>query len=377
MTVSIELPPRTRIPPGMLSSLVYLWLVFITLYLIGLNRFHLMSIIGVIPPILFLVIPIAVSALLILTRASLRLLLLSVVGVALGATQVDIVMKKLDFDHYDPLGDVPVKIVNWNTAMWDDYKDPDAFFEYLISLDADVYVLQERLYDASTEKHLLAPDKYSAPHPITGVVTGFPDLYISIEDNSDLKRLFPAHHFAAHQQFLVLSKYPIEQANLDPSDQFQVVDIRVGERVLRLFNVHIVMQFENFNPFSGSFYTGAKIKNSAREIGFANLNEWIANTETFYLVAGDFNTASNMGLMNRLRESHVDLFRYGVERIPKTFRILGLRLWRIDWLFIKKGSGLKILNFANEERGALSDHSAQTTLLGVPQGTRNDLMRVE
>lgn len=342
-----------------IRSINVTWIVFIIGYLILKGQFALITIFGSAPVLLFIIIPLALVFFHLIIDRKTRYIFFSIVGLLLGSSQLYPNINKLDAMQPSDDNHVSVKIMNWNTEMWDMGKDSSEFFNFLVEQNSDIYILQERIYNANYDIGVRDSSHFSIPHPITTVVPGFADSYMSVEDTSELEERFPNYYFVANHQFLVISKYPIVESWLDRSEQYQVVDIDIDGLPFRIFNVHMLLHVELENPLKRKFYEGLSNRFDARVVGFNNLESDIMKTDIEYVVAGDFNSTPNMGTMDELFSSHKNIFRYTDEYFPSTIKFLGASFWQIDYVFLKKNSYFNIKSFTNESAEHLSDHKMQ------------------
>lgn len=342
------------------------WLGFLCLPSLFGGQHPLMSLVGSVPGIAFACASLVLSALLVIARLNWINSALAILILLMGIGQLDWNWPRSERDTVKPTQGNSINVINWNTLMWDENKDTEAFYSFLQNANADVFILQEALYSAANHPSHTQDPRLSQPVPITHAVTGLEKDYLLFNKASELAKRFPGYFWVHHQQFLVLSRFPIVGADLDPSEQFQIVDIQVGESQLRLFNVHMILHLEFHSPFSARFYSALERRLRARQIGFRNLQTAIENTETDYLVAGDFNSPKAMGTMGWLNKNHDDAYRYGDQWLNHTFEYNGWRLWRFDYLFANKDRQFALSQFKNTPIPALSDHNVQRFTLHFP-----------
>ena len=364
MTLAIDSKKSQGAAQWLFVGLTISWLGFITLFVFKTGKWAILNVPASAPTFLFVVAPLLLIVGSALSRVNLSLQSLGLFGLVLGASQLQVNTAALTGSHaLAPATESQLKVFNWNPLMWDENKDQNDFYDFLVEQDADVYVFQERLHNVAGGQHLVTPDRYFAPQPITRAVPGFLAEYLVLKTNDDFKNHFRDYYFAADQQFLVLSRYPILGHSLDSSDQFQRVDLDLGERTLRIFNVHMLLHLEFKNPLSQEFYEVLSRRHQARVLGFDNLKKDLNQTQTDYLILGDFNSTSAMGNMKELLNTHHNLFNYSGEILPVTFEFFGLGLWQIDYALLNLSSHFQVADFKNLNLNQFSDHYAQALTL--------------
>ncbi len=353
---------RVRWLDFLVVSLAGLWVLFMIFFLVAAGSFSLMSLPGSTPPFVFLLVPVVLGLLTAVGSRKRWAMALPLVGFLLGTTQLDVNWKPLPVSVADADAK-ELAVFNWNSLMWDEKKDKAAFYQFLQKQNADIYLLQEVLYSAS-EHDVESDARLNRPAiPISTVIPGLDADYLTFDKTPEILSYFPGYHLVHQQQFLILSRYPIHNAYLDPSDQFQVADVQIGEHALRLFNVHIALHIEFKDPLTRDFYEALDRRFRVRDIAFDRLHTAIKKTQQDYIIAGDFNSPKPMGTMRTLTKQQVDLFRYGQERLPVTFEFNGLRWWRFDYVFANPDHRFQVLGFENIPIEALSDHNAQKITL--------------
>ena len=343
------------------------------LLFIGLTgKLPIMSVFGSAPTFIFVLVPLLLLALTLVVQRRLIFVIMSCIGSVLGATQFEffvLPLKTLGLTDTQQ----SITVLNWNTLMWDEKKDKDAFYHFLTSQQADIYILQEVLYNASEHDATVDKSLHKTAIPISTAVDGLDYDYLAFDKSDEILGYFPDYYLSHQQQFLVISKFPIVQSYLDSSDQFQVVDIAIQNYSLRLFNVHVALHLEFKSPATSAFYQALERRYDTRSIAFEQLELAINSTNSDYLVAGDFNSPKTMGTMTKLKQTHVDLFRYAPERIPLTFEFNGLRLWRFDYFFANNDHRFDVINFRNFPIPALSDHNAQRLVIAIEEKHLGDM----
>lgn len=348
-----------------------LWLVFIVLHLIFTGRVAVWNLPGSLPTFMFVLIPLLFLSFEILQRKrNLAGILAAVFSLILGATQLDINLFRMKeengSDQYRE-----IKVFNWNTCYWDQFKDRDRYYEFLKKQQADIYILQEYLHDSEDWRYPGSGKRVenmdsAKLFSICSAVPGFTPHYLAIDDTSRLAKEFPGYHIRTHLQFVLISRFPIKQSHPDYSEQYAVADVDIDGRLIRIFNIHMLLHVKPGNPFVPSFYRELRQRHEARCLAFNNLYEDIKETKIDYFIAGDFNSTTAMGVMNGLLKDHVDAMNYSNKLLPLSFEYKGLKFWRFDYVLTpKKSKTLWIKSFENIDPEGLSDHDPQRFVLNV------------
>ncbi|CAM5729853.1 hypothetical protein SBADM41S_02924 [Streptomyces badius] len=132
-----------RWPGRLLLAVAVLWALFVAARALLSGRWWAWNGLGLAPPVLHLLLPLV----LLIPAALIRHRRRAAVGVVLvllllGSWQTGLHPGAL---LRGTAGRAPgaLKVVNWNTFFWDQDSDTDAFYGYLKSHSADVYLLQE------------------------------------------------------------------------------------------------------------------------------------------------------------------------------------------------------------------------------------------
>jgi hypothetical protein len=355
-----------------MTTLSGIWLVFMAFHCILTGKISFWNFFGSLPTFIFIIIPLVFLVYEVWQRnRKFTGIVIAVFSLILGATQLDInifrlknrVMKSGEFRQ--------AKVINWNTCYWDQYKDRDRFFAFLKKQKADIYILQEYLHDSIDWRNPAGGQAaknldHSKLFSICSVVPGFPPHYLAIDDRNRLAKEFPGYYIRTHLQFVLVSRFPIINDHVDDSEQYAVYDVNISGRLVRFFNVHMLLHIEPGNPLAANFYQGVRQRHCARQLGFTNLKKDIQNTRMDYFIAGDFNSTTAMGMMNDLLKGHVDGIQYSNELIPLSFEFHGLRLWRFDYgLVSKSNDNITIKSYQNIDQEGLSDHNPQSMVLNI------------
>ncbi|MFC4586672.1 endonuclease/exonuclease/phosphatase family protein [Sphaerisporangium corydalis] len=254
-------------------------------------------------------------------------------------------------------GPVPpgaLRVVSWNTEYWTQGEQPERFYAYLRSLRADVYVLQEYIHWED----------------------GGPR---SIDELFSMRREFPGFHIAVQGELVTLSRFPIvaapkvgPAATLRPASPWRSVydlakvlrtDLRVGASVLSVYNVHIPAQYKvGDNPFTSRFYADLRGRDALRRAQYRGLGADVGANGNPLLVAGDFNTTAAMGDLRGLPSRLTDAGRAAASLYPASWPAGGPALWRLDWAFT---AGPNVHGYAFLDPQGMSDHRVQELLMSI------------
>jgi len=238
---------------------------------------------------------------------------------------------------------------------WDQTDDPARFYDYLTSLHADVYLLQEYLYWV---------DDQPAP----------------IDDLASLRRAFPGYSIVASGELVTLSRFRVlatpavgPARALRPGAAFGDIyqsskvlrtDLSVDGQVLSVYNVHIPIQLDLRNPFARTFYEIMHQRSEARQRQSRGLMADLDGHPNQVLVAGDFNTSPAMGDIGSVRARLSDAIRASTSVYPASWLDRGaFRLWRLDWAFTS--GRIKVFRYGFVASRGLSDHRAQLLVMSL------------
>ncbi|MBW3704761.1 endonuclease, partial [Streptomyces griseus] len=316
-------PPR-RWPGRLLLAVAVLWALFVAARALLSGRWWAWNGLGLAPPVLHLVFPLVllIPAALIRhgRRAAVGVVLLSLL---LGSWQTGLHPGALlRGQPAVPAG--ALKVVSWNTFFWDQDSDTDAFYAYLRSRSADVYLLQEYQNARGDE-----------PAPI--------------DDLARIRKEFPGFHIATEGEFLTLSRFPITSARalrpdgLAPpdtswADYWNVrvlrTDIDVVGRTLSLYNTHLpdLLNVDR-NPLTPAYHRSVRQLSERRDRHFEALREDLDGNGHPVVLAGDLNVLPGTGDL-RWFDGLRDAADAGDSVYPATFPVSGPALWRLDWAFV-------------------------------------------
>jgi endonuclease/exonuclease/phosphatase (EEP) superfamily protein YafD len=338
------------------------WLAFCVLHLVLSGRWWMWLLPDIVPPPLFVAVPLLLMALAPLARPARRLIaLLCTASVVVGLGFVGVNLAGLGGGGTP--GPRSVHVVAWNTEYWHQDDNPDGFFGYLKAQQADVYLLQEYInFDQRTN-----------------TVT-------RIDDLDRIRREFPGYHVVARGELITLSRYPIvaqplvwpdrdtPDENTDAGwqpyfERAKVLrtDLIIDTQVVSFYNVHIPVQFDvSLKPWSGAFYTAMHAKAGNRRQQFAGLAGALSANHAPWLVAGDFNTSQAMDDIDAVAAEGTDVAQAGGPLYPASWPAGGLTMWRVDWAFTH--GPMHALRYALRDPDGTSDHRAQDMWLDLGGG---------
>jgi len=352
-----------------LRIICLLWLLLVVFHVSLVGQIALCNFTGSIPTFIFLVLPsLWLSFEFFQKECKIWWISGAVIALLLGTTQVDLNLLSQKNPILPTSTSRELKIFNWNTNCWDQHKNKDQFYQFLKKQQADIYILQEYLYgslDWSDPRNQIsaAEIKRRKLFRICSVVPGFPVHYQWIDDTKRLRAEFPGYYLATNQQFVMISRFPIVAAHADYSEQYAVTDLKIDGRIVRFFNVHLLLHIEPENPLQSYFYEALQRRFVARKLALNNLKADLKKTEYGYLIAGDFNSTKAMGLMSELLHEHQDAINYSRQLLPLTFQFAGLKLWRFDYFLLRKEKKLQVKTYRNLDHHGLSDHDPQLVQL--------------
>lgn len=345
--------------PAVLAVAVAAWLAFVVAHLILNGRSWIWLFASVVPPILFVAVPlIALIAALFLRRHRRPVIAAAALALALGVPSSGLNPAALrPGETSEPAG--ALHVFSWNTEYWDQQDDPDEFYRFLKGQHADVYLLQEYLgWDLS--------------RPFDGEL---PE-----DDLARLRREFPGYQIATRSELVTLSRLPIvaqPPVSPDPAASGGAVtdfhrvfrdtkvlrtDIRVGTSTVSFYNTHIAVQLKITSPLSGSFWSFPRHAAAQRAAQLRGLRDDIAANGGPVVVAGDFNTSPAMADLDEISDRLRDPTGLNPSLYPVSWTAGGLPLpWRLDWAFVSSDVDVHRYDFLSPQR--MSDHRAQSLTL--------------
>ena len=312
-----------------------------------------------VPPLLFLLLPLALVAALLwlaVRRAPLRPAAaraswaLAALALALGVGQSGLNPGALAGGATDgPAPPDALRIVSWDTLHWD-AGGPDRFYRYLREQRADVYLLQEYM------------------------------------PGSRLARELPGYQVAAAGDLLTLSRFPVvvrtplETNPRLPDGTGNIpflhgwkygglrTDLWIGGRTVSVYNLHLYDRFYlNAMPVTPAFLADVRGLDQGRK---AQLDMVLADVERNpnpTLVSGNLNTLPNAGDLRRFAGLE-DASRADRSLYPTSLRFFGPSLWRVDWMFAAHGIGVH--RYALLSPQGLSSHDLQEATISVRPARR-------
>ncbi|MFC6082683.1 endonuclease/exonuclease/phosphatase family protein [Sphaerisporangium aureirubrum] len=349
-------PPRARWCLGtrLVVAATAAWTVYVLAHALLHGRWWLWMVAEFAPPLIMVLVPLALLAVVPLARPVRRPL--SVLLAALLVLGVPMSGLTFGVPEAGAAGSgARVTFFTWNTDVWTQDKDPGEFFAFLRSKRADVYLLQE---------YLFWDDARGGP--------------LKVDDTARLRAEFPGYHVVAEGELVTLSRLPVvatypravPQAGTDwywRGNKAQRVDIRAGATTLTVYNVHLFVPWRRgTSPLGAEFYRFAGEQYTLRQRELSALRADTARNPLPAVIAGDFNSPwmgldRMAGLGPRFRRADPTAALY-----PSSWPATDYpfpRVWRLDWVFA--GTGARVSDYRFEPAGALSDHLGQAFSVAV------------
>lgn len=346
------------------------WLGFVVAQLALAGRVWWWSLPELVPPLMFLVVPLLLLAVAPLARPARGRIAAVLVGALVLGWELNGVNAAALWHRPPPAPAQALTVFSFNTWYWDQptagtrlrpppggtpAADRDALYAYLHAQDADVYLLQEYVY---------VHDDWSP---------------IRVADRDRIEAEFPDHHLAILGEFVTLSRYPIrtrtgvdlrpwlteEHGELPPPDSelpeyhttkaFRT-DIEVGGRLVSLYNTHIPPPDQGLSLHRAQSRQTMRLQYDRRNASFRALAADVAGNPHPTLVAGDFNSSPAIGIRHLLPDRLTDPVAAMGSPYPATWdERWPARLWRIDWAFTT--ADLTVHEYDLVRAGGLSDHT--------------------
>jgi hypothetical protein len=333
-TLALRRTALSRVDRRLLAAAIAAALLTV-LHLLLSGRTWLWVLPDLMPPVLFLLLPLGVLAALAAIRprraVSVTVAVLSVVALGLGFGQAGLNLPGGVNDGPAPLG--ALRVVTWDTLDWTTDKDPDRFYDFLTKRNADVYLLQNYAH------------------------TG-PETFRLGADEDRLRRTFPGYEFATVGTLLTISRFPIvaqvpiETNPTPPPGTANIwylsawkygmlrTDLDVRGRILSVYNVFFYDRFFlHVMPLTPAFFTNIRGLNEGRD---AQLDQLLAETRSNpnpFVISGNLNVLPNTGDRHRL-DVYKDAGRADGSPYPASLTFVGLSLWRMDWTFTSPTIGV-------------------------------------
>lgn len=338
-----------------------LWLCFAVAHEALTGKIWVWVLPGMSPPILFAVVPVLLlCSIIFMKKYRLVVAVASALSFAVALPSTGLNLAALHRADTPLEAGQSVHVVQMNTDYWGqlrtgtltDPRNKDAMLNYLKSLDADVYLLQEHMQRVGD----LAP-------PVTAL--------------SDVREKFPEYQAITAGTLLTLSRLPVIEhsvVNPDTNSTLQLppppyalkVDVRVGDEMLSTYNVHMPIQIIiEDNWFSVDFYDEIRRRHFIRQDEFRTLAADVSSNPLPLVIAGDFNTSPAMGDNRGLLKVTQDAASFSSILYPATWRVGGQlpKLWRNDWFLIK--NNIRVDEFRSLDPEGNSDHLTQSVDLSI------------
>ncbi len=352
-------------PDRILVSLAAAALGLIVLHLALSGRTWLWDIPDLMPPAVYLLLPLAllaaVAALTVRRQALARrtrwwVTLLALGALVLGAGQSGLNLRALRGGAGGTVPPGAIRVASWDTLQWDTGGNPGRFYRYLTGQHADVYLLQDYAHPASGPPRL-------------------------VDDSQRLRSAFPGYYFATAGDLLTISRFPVaasaafETNPAPPAGTANIyflkgwkysalrTDLRIGGRIFSVYNVHFFDRFYlNVVPLTPTFFRNVRGLDVARRAQFTRLRADISKNPHPLLASGNFNTQPDGGDL-RLG-SLTDAATRSRSPYPATFAFFGPALWRVDLTFTTPAVGVRQYDIRDPH--GMSTHSLQDVLVSLP-----------
>lgn len=334
-----------------------IWLIFVIAHSLLSGRWGLWVVPAMVPPLTFLLVPLAVGFGAVANR-QLTSAFVAIVGLVLGWSYSGVNVAAFRSERSAEPTDL--RVVSFNTEFFGSdaagtmgaVAGRAALISYLVSLDADVYLLQEHMHRRDDGRAV----------PIT-------------DDISLLHSEFPGYEVVEAGELLTLSRVPVlghrtveavdaPDLSNPPAPYVLRTDIDVGGSVLATYNVHMPVQLIlERTPLGAEFYTEISSRADRRAREFDALTDSVVALDAPTLIAGDFNTSPAMRDLDKLRDVTTDAVARSRTAYPTSWTLGSIlpALWRLDWALTK--GDIDVTSFVFEDSHGVSDHKAQ--IIGV------------
>ncbi len=330
----------SRIDRLLLSCSIALVLL-VSLHLLLSGRTWLWILPDLMPPLLFVLMPVALLITLAVLwfrrslgtpRVGIASAALTAVALVLGVGESGI--NATAFTGGDTDGPAPpgaLHVVSWDTLQWD--SGVDGFYEFLTERHADVYLLQS----------------YAHSGPETGQL---------VRDADRLRREFPGYQFATIGGLLTISRFPIVaqvplQTNpVQPPGTDNIwflagwrygalrTDLDVNGRILSVYNAFFYDRyFLHVMPLTPAFFADIRGLAEGRRHQVDGLLADVGANPHPVLIAGNLNLLPNTGDLGRF-DGFKNAGRADRSLYPVSLTFFGLPLWRMDWTFTSADIGI-------------------------------------
>ncbi|MEU6075720.1 endonuclease/exonuclease/phosphatase family protein [Micromonospora sp. NPDC047074] len=359
-------PPAARVPASprrwpaaVLLGASALWLVFTAVHLAVSGRWWLWLAVDAVPPLAFLLVPLALGAGAAVSRRRRgAVALLAAAALLLGATQSGINVRRWQGgDGVAPAE--ALRVFAWNTGYWDEGGETEALYRRLRDADADVYLLQEYWYERTAGPTAATLDRLRAE---------FPGFHVVV-----------AGELVTVSRLPVLRQVPLEAVDLPPAvaaagDQWRYKTLRTdldvgGGRVLSMYNLHLPVQLSpEHGLLDGDFYRVLREQRAQREPQWRALARDVRANPHPVLLAGDLNTSPAMGDLRKLPDGLRDASYAMPSLYPASWADSPgwPRWWRLDWALVSPEVRVHSYRFG-DGRG-VSDHRPQELVVSLGGG---------
>ncbi|MEV6692139.1 endonuclease/exonuclease/phosphatase family protein [Micromonospora sp. NPDC051196] len=340
-------------PTGVLVGGAALWLAFTAAHLVFSGRWWLWLAVDTVPPVAFLLVPLALGVGAAVSRRR-AVALLAAAGLLLGAGLGGVNVRWWQGGDGTAPPDA-LRVFSWNTGYWDEWGETEALYRVLRDADADVYLLQEYWYEQGRPTE----------ETIGRLRAEFPGFQVVVVGELVTLSRVP-----------VLRQVPVEPVGLPPEvaeagDEWRYKSLRTdldigGGRVLSAYNVHLPVQLSpEHGPFDGDFYRIMREQRAQREPQWRALARDVADNPHPVLLAGDLNTTPAMGDLRKVPDGLRDAQYAMSSPYPASwaYRPGWPHWWRLDWAFVSPQVRVHSYQFG-DARGA-SDHRPQELLVSL------------
>lgn len=328
-----------------------LWLVFVVTHMLMSGRIWWWRPADLVPPLAYVVVPMLLAiAALPCRRTRWPAVVLSAGALVIGTSLAGLNVRG-PVRGGGPVPPDALRVVAWNTEYWYEPGQSDEFYDFLRGLDADVYLLQE---------YLRWPGEPERVHDLDRIASQM-----------------PGYEVAVAGELITLSRVPIidhraiDPPELDEPDDTDFpefwrykalrTDLRVGDTVLSVYNVHIPTPIwvGGPSPFESLFWDVIHTAYVERGPHLRALARDVAANDNPVLVAGDMNTTSAMGdtrgFPAGLRDAAYANPALTLGSWPATWVLPAL--WRLDWALVSPDVSVHRYEFLDPH--GLSDHRVQ------------------
>ncbi|MCW3840456.1 endonuclease/exonuclease/phosphatase family protein [Micromonospora yasonensis] len=332
------------------TGLAGAWLAFVVAHRLLSGRWWLWLAPELIPPLAFVAVPGLLFVLAVVAgRFHARVALLAVAGLLLGGDLAGLNLAVLRTPPSAPPD--AVRLVSWNTTVWNATDDADVFYGSLTARHADIYLLQE-----------YKPDNDPARRDA---------------DLARLRREFPGYQVVLRGELVTVTRFPVVAVVALPADPpagsdwrtdyWEVkslrTDLRVRGRIVSVYNTHVLVPLDLSSPLRELFYRRRHEFFQRRETQYRALAADLDRNPNPVLVAGDLNTSPAMADLRRLTDRLTDAGRASGSAYPTSWTIGGRRWWRLDWTFVS--SDWTVHRYRLRDARGMSDHQVQDVVLSL------------